>query len=229
MFEAYLDSLTSDTPGELPITILDDETTSEPTEHDVDVEQRQFPNRLAAGKYLVETLSSSRISDIGNVKGLWAWLSLFYFEQLCPVDKSGRRKPGQRARWIPAVGDFRKYYRHLLAGPYRIYRAHRDDPSRALSLLCGDLNTPGEIVEQLTSRQELVTNNAIVETATTLYVDPDTSQPKRGAAGKGPGSARRLADIMNQFDVTYDLYSMGAGDIIAMLPPEFKRFKPNTT
>ena len=75
------------------------------------------------------------------------------------------RKPGALARHIPEPGNFQRYYRHLLAGPYRIYRAHRDDPQRALALLCQPLDSPGDVVEQLASRQELVTNRGIMELA----------------------------------------------------------------
>jgi hypothetical protein len=47
---------------------------------------------------------------------------------------------------------------------------------------------------------------------------------KRGAAGSGPGSARRFADILNQFDLTWDLYAMKMLAIRQMMPAEFKRF-----
>ncbi len=170
-------------------------------------------------------LSGSGISGVEKDKGLWAWLSLFFFEQLCPTDKLGRRQPKERARWIPATSDFRKYYRHLLAGPYRIFRAHRDNPERALALLSGRLDTPGEVAEQMAARQELVTNKAVVALATNLYIDPATRRLRLGAAGKGPGSARRLSDVLRQFDVTWDLYTMQASDLMAMMPEEFRRFQ----
>jgi hypothetical protein len=58
-----------------------------------------------------------------------------------------------------------------------------------------------------------------------MYLDASNNQPKRGAGGKGPGSARRLADVLNQFDVTWDLYSMSYEEVLAMLPGEFDRFR----
>src|SRR5262249_11852361 len=153
--------------------------------------------------------------------GLWAWLALFYFEQLCPKTAHGQRKPGELARWIPEVTNYQRYYRHLLAGPYRIYRAHRDNPQRAMALLCNPLDRPGDIVEQLASRQEIVTNRAIVESATRLYMDAATARPRRGAGGKGAGSARRLADVLNQFDITWDFYAMDSVNLLSLLPKEF--------
>lgn len=167
------------------------------------------------------TRTDARLRNLERDVELWAWLSLHYFEQLCPPDDEGRRKPGERARWIPAVDDYRKYYRHLVAGPYRIYRAHRDNPSRVMAVLAGPVDQPGDIAEQLASRHEIVTNKAAMALATALYIDPATGSPKKGAAGRGPGSARRLADILNQFDLTWDLYAMDAAAMQTMMPKEF--------
>jgi hypothetical protein len=224
-FQQFLDSLTTEQPLSPPNEILQAETTSEELPSQVDIEHKVFGDRISMAEYLDGVLSSTGVRELEKDKGLWAWLSLYFFEELCPTQKDGRRKPGERARWIPVMTDYRKYYRHLLAGPYRIYRAHRDKPSRALALLCGPLDRPGEIVEQIASRQEIVTNKAIVETATKLYVDAATKQPKRGAGGKGLGSPRRFAEILNQFDVTWDLSVMDSSELISFLPNEFARFR----
>ena len=221
----FLDSLTTSTPEEIPSAILHDAATSEPVTGDIDIEQRAFSSRLEVATYLDERFGDTETRPIERDRGIWAWLALLFFESLCPPAGDGRRKPGARARWIPEVNNFRRYYRHLLAGPYLIYHAHRDDPSRAMILLCGPLNRMGDIVEQLASRQELVTNRAVVGAATKLYYDFGKRTPRRGAGGKGPGSPRRLADILNQLDLTWDLYAMSEGDLVARLPSEFDRFK----
>jgi hypothetical protein len=98
-------------------------------------------------------------------------------------------------------------------------------------LLGGPLHGPGEIVEQLAAYQELVTNKAVVESATRLYYDSSRENRhfKVGAAGKGAGSARRYVDVLMQFDLTWDLYSMTTDEILAMLPDEFDRFRPAGT
>ena len=224
-FESFLDSLTTDNPLPIPQSILADPTTSESLPVEVDVTPQVFGNRFKLAQYLNDRLPNAGVRELEKDKGLWAWLSLYFFDELCPVGRDSRRKPKDRARWIPATTNYRKYYRHLLAGPYRIYRAHRDDPSRAWGLLCGPLDRPGDIVEQLASRQEIVTNKAVVETATRLYIDSKTNRPKRGAAGKGEGSARRFAEMLNQFDVTWDLSVMKSSDLIGILPREFDNFR----
>ncbi len=92
-------------------------------------------------------------------------------------------------------------------------------------VLCGSLDQPGDIVEQIASRQEIITNGGIMDAASSLYYDSASGKPRRGAATKkGMGTVRRFIDILNQFDVTWDLYSLEGEDVIHMLPDEFSRF-----
>ena len=164
-------------------------------------------------------------SDVDRDIGLWAWLTLFYFDEICPRGRGSERSPGERARYIPEATNFRRYYRHLLAGPYRIFKAHRQNPNRALVILCQTLDKPGDIVEQFASRQEIVTNSAVLQFATNLYVDPETKRQKRNAQSRTrPGAAFRLIDVLNQFDVTWDLYAMLGKEFLGVLPGEFEKF-----
>lgn len=91
-------------------------------------------------------------------------------------------------------------------------------------MLCQPLDSPGDVVEQLASRQELVTNRGIMELATRLYVEPESLRQKRLAGGKGDGSARRLSDIIEQFDLTWDLYAASGEELATVMPKEFSRF-----
>ena len=223
-FAGWLESLKAGGSIQAPMALLADDQNTEPLSEELEVEQRSFTNRFEAAEYFHSQFATAGLTDVQRDAGLWAWLSLFYFDSVCPPGRGGVRKPGALARHIPEPGNFQRYYRHLLAGPYRIYRAHRDDPQRALALLCQPLDSPGDVVEQLASRQELVTNPGIMELATRLYVDLDEQRPKRGAGGKGGGSARRLSDIIEQFDLTWDLYAASGEELASVMPKEFSRF-----
>ena len=223
----FLDSLNSPQPRDVPVGILTDESTSAlPGGDPVEIEVRDFSNRLEAAQNLDDVFQDAGISDVERDIGLWSWLSLFYFDQICPPDATGKRRAYERARYIPDPTNFRKYYRHLLAGPYRIYRAYAASPRKVWPLLCGPLDRPGEIVEQVCAYQEMVTNAGLMAAVTAMYIDPETDRPKRGTGGKGPGSPRRLPKVVNQFVLTWDLYSMTAAQILKMLPQEFDRWKP---
>jgi hypothetical protein len=228
-FTRFLDELSADPALALPTDLLTDSACVIPVPSAPEVHAKQFASRMEAARYLDSILSGVTGCDVERDAGLWAWLSLFFFDQLCPPDGHGRRKVYDQARYIPAVTNYQKYYRHLLAGPYRVFRAHRSNPDRALVLLCGPLHKPGDVVEQLVSRQEIITNPHAVELATTIYFDAKSGSFKRGAAGRGGGSARRLAEILNQFDVTWDLYWLTPGGILGKLPKEFDRFRPAST
>lgn len=222
-FMAFLDSQTTSSPLPVPVHLLTGPQFSTDYMPESRVEVRSFDSQYELAEYLFHAFAGSDYAAVERDRGLWAWLGLFYFEVFCKR-KGSRFIPGAAARWVPELR-YDRYYRHLLAGPFRIYRAHRDNPGRALALLCNRPGTMGDIVEQLASRQELVTNQAIVGAATALYVDPDTRRARRGAGGKGAGSPRRLSTVIGQLDLTYDLRSMSERDLLELLPQEFNRWK----
>lgn len=193
----------------------------------IGVSPRQFSDRLEAGKYFVDLFGSvdetlMRYED----KRIWAWLSLYHFDSVCPADKKGRRKVGGIERHIPDPSNFQRYYRHLLYSPFSIYRTYRDNPECAMAMLCPAVDEPGEVVEEFASRQDMITCPAVMEVATKLYVNPQTQQYKPGRGRKTNGGARRLARVLMQFDMTCDLLRIPTEKLLDMLPPEFDEFKP---
>lgn len=229
-FINFIDSLKTNEPEKYPDDLLiSDQYSDVLSETAPEIEMRSFKNRFELAEYLFEKLDNAGYSHAEKDRGLWSWLSLFYFNEICQKDNNNVYKPGALARWVPESKNFQRYYRHLLAGPYRIYKAHSDQPERALALLCGSIQKPGDLVEQLASRMELVTNKALINVSTELYYDDTGKKLKKGAGGKGPGSPRRLADLINQLNLTYDLYAMNSDEIVALLPSEFNKFKASDT
>lgn len=224
-FAEFLNLLEHEPTRMVPTQMIEDPECSEVVAKPTEIQSRTFGNRYAAAQYLEETLSNIGIADVESDVGLWSWLTLLFFEELCPKNKEGERNLRERPAYIPEPQNYTRYYRHLLLGPYKIFRAHRDDPKRAMALLCQPLHIIADIVGQLAAYQEIVSNKAVVEMATELYLDMQSGQIKRGAGGKGPGSPRRLATIIDQFDVTWDLYAMSAAEFLNILPKEFEKFR----
>jgi len=222
--EVFLDSLTTEMPMAYPESILTDPSTAEGLPFCIEVERRDFQRRYDAAEYIYTKFASSGLSEPERDAGLWAWLALYWFEQLCPRGSAGSYKVGERSRWIPRLDSARRYYRHLLLGPYLIYAAHADAPQRACCVLIQSLARPGDVVEQIASRPQLVTCKAVLGAATAMYCS-DNGGLRRGAGGKGPGSARRLGDVIMQFDRTFDLHALDAQDLLTLLPAEFDRFR----
>lgn len=222
----WLDEIQGQPSLPVPSEFLDAGQLAEPTGYDAEVEVRGFTSRFDWAQYVNAQLVGVPDSRIQADKGMWAWLTLVYFDLVAPP-AGAVRKLGQRARYVPTGSDFRTYYRHLLAGPWQIFAAHRDDPERTRATLAGRLDRPGELYEQLASRMELATSSTVQATAKALYMDGATGRLRRGAGGQGPGSPRRFADTLMQFDRTFDIYAMPVASLVRLLPQEFDRFKKN--
>ena len=225
-FEQYLDLATAEPSRLPPFELLTSAEMIEALEPTVTVESRILDTRLAMAEALDSILESAHARNVERDKGLWTWLTLFYFDSICPPRRDGSRKLRERAAYVPETDNFQRYYRHLLLGPYLIFRANRESPERAMAFLCKQPYIIDDVVAQIAARQEYITNPGVVELATRLYFDPASRSLKRGAGGKSGGSPRRLADLLSQFDVTWDLYAMTVEEFLSVLPPEFDRFRP---
>src|SRR4051794_31884594 len=101
-FRQYLEGLSAGTTGPPPTHLLTAEEMSAPLGADVEVECRAFTSKRDAAEYLVSRLAGLDRAEVDNNGGLWSWLSLFYFDQVCPPSASGARRPGQIERHIPS-------------------------------------------------------------------------------------------------------------------------------
>lgn len=222
-FENFLERLRDNPNSRLPTHALTDEKLSEAVDVRIQVEPIEAYTRMEVAQHVYQLLRRDT-ETLRIDKGFWCWLSLNWFNELCPV-VTGERVPGDRYRWIAELDNTHRAYRHLLAGPYQIYRAHRDDPDRARAFLCGPVHQAGELLAQIASRPSLVTCKAVAGAATRLYYDAEADKLRRGCSGKGAGSARRFADVLSQLDLTWDLHSLTVDQLLELLPKEFDRFQ----
>jgi len=217
-FSEYLESLRSGGTDPTPLHLLTDVMTSEPLEAPVPLTPSVFTDRYAVGEWLIASLKSLDATSLSRDHGLWSWLGLLLLDQTCPPRPDGTRRPGEDARHIlPATYNYRKYYRHLLR---EAWLAVRISGTVVRPLLAGPLDTRGDLLEQLSSRIELFGNPRIMATAVRLYVDDKGKQTKL-ASSKAGGSPRRLATIVAQLKLTYDLRGSSADQVIGLLPGEF--------
>ena len=97
-FRASFDE--SGDPAELQI-LLQDAAYSGDAGVDIEVDARQFSSRFAVGEYLYGLFETVATPGLDTDRGMWTWLAVFYFEELCPQNL----RLGEDARWVPAVGD----------------------------------------------------------------------------------------------------------------------------
>jgi len=227
-FRDYLAELRHGSKTPPPDSLLENPEFSAPLKGDAEVEQRPFRTRLELAHYLDQALDGIYHDRLENDVQLWSWLSLYYFDQVCPVEENGLRKPGRDYRHILEPG-YPYGHRHLLAGTYLVYTVYGLEENLSRLLLWTPLHLESRFHHQLAVRQTLITNKGILTAVDKLYFNESESQPKRGALleKSSPGTLARFIDIVQQLDLTYDLYSMSGEEIIALLPPEFDKWKDN--
>src|SRR5437870_2944382 len=93
-FREYVEVLAAGGSDAPPIGLLTDAHTSEPLTAAPDLEGRTFASKREAAGYLQVQLAGLDRQEIDHNLGLWSWISLFYFDQVCPARSDGGRSPG---------------------------------------------------------------------------------------------------------------------------------------
>jgi len=216
-----------------PWHILTNPATSDAAPFNAQIEKapagKNFGDRFTFGSYLSTKIPEAQ-AVISRAHRLWSWLSLYYFDQICPVNSSGERESlAVPAYILDREFSYKNYYRHLVRTPWLAVAMHGDN-SKALLMPLRPTKAPlaqrGELIEQIASRQHLFSSTNVVAAAHALYFDNANNHPKPGAGGSKGGSPRRLAAVLNQFDLTYDLGSVSPTVILERLPKEFSKWKP---
>ena len=105
-------------------------------------------------KLLAKQVNDYFSNDVTKNPGFWSWLSLYYFDSVCPSVK-GKRKPYASYRHLFDSEDRTGKYRHLLASPYVIYKQLYPAYRRGMAVLQGPVHPPGEVVEQIGGIRQL--------------------------------------------------------------------------
>ena len=161
------------------------------------------------------------VKDPEEWNNVWNWLSSVWLDQFI------KKKNGQYT--VPAINrfigttDYRRFYRHFIATPYWLYTLHGYDDTK-LFLEC-PVNIHNDFIEQMGSRQWIISCFTLVDIAHQLYWNEVNYKGKRGARGRGAGSVRRFVKICNQLYLNYDITSLDAEKILDLLPPEFDKWQ----
>src|SRR5262245_20084822 len=111
-FRAFLVQARLDPTATIPLSLLEDDTHTDVVRTRLTVESRQFDKRGEAAKYLSDVLSPLPAASVAKNAGLWTWLSLFYFNEVCAY-KNGKRFITNDYSYVFEPSNSRHYYRHL--------------------------------------------------------------------------------------------------------------------
>lgn len=191
---------------------------------------RSFPSAFDFGLHLCNSLANVPKAEISRESRLWNWLSLYYFDSVCPREDGARTVKENAAYIIGRKFDYRRYYRHLVRSAWVTVAVHGENAAVLLTPVAATaapLAVRTDIPAQLLATQAYVESQSIVAAANLLYYNPETGRLKRGSTSKGAGTPRRLVAILNQLELTYDLYECPPRRLIGLLPSEFDRFRPS--
>jgi hypothetical protein len=215
------------------------------------LELREFASRRQCGEYFVElfnvnyeALRSASIDPSVSVE-LWAWLSAYWCGWLQQKDGNPLRLGnggtlGERSRWFFEPTNRRRYYRHLLAGPYLIVAANQDEPQRAQILLYNAVVNPNtRWVETICGSEEVIFNKRLLGALSAKLIDPSTGKPNSSAKAltrRGSyfvnreidelGTIDRLTQVYNQLMRTWDLNVTDLPQMSGLFGAEFAEFFP---
>lgn len=240
-FSDFIDKKRAGEPVLAPFHLVDDLEKSEDTGHNIRIDpDKKFSNRLEFGIYLWDKIKNFWNENLRIDGGLWTWLALVYFDQLCP--KKGPNKPEHYiltvGKW--RVGCAREYsYRHSVLTPVRIIKDFKD---YAEFFLCGTVDKPadatkmGDAIEQVFSNQCVMRNKNLLDTVLRLYQDNRTKRVKKGAMSNprvkrlksgqwsqvGKGGARRLIiSVIPRLQLTYNVAEIVPDGLLKIAGEEF--------
>ncbi|MCG7984688.1 MAG: hypothetical protein JAY90_18300 [Candidatus Thiodiazotropha lotti] len=224
-FQRHIQELADGTKLDTPAHLLTDPRYSEEIDTDVEVDPREFQTRFELGIYLTDILKETPIQALMGDTGFWSWLALYWFDQLCPQQANGTRKPSKPYNYILSP-NYNHRPRHALFTTWMLVNRYGDT---ALFLLSKGPHERGELIEQLAARQYLISCQGVIETAKELYYDPERKTFKRGATSqKRQGNIRRFISYLQQLDLTYDLGTLASDALLEMLPDEYSAFRSIT-
>ena len=210
--------------GDPPRDALLDTATADILPGAGEVEMQEFPSRYELAAHVNDALQDCDFNRISYAAGLWAWLSLFYIDLLCPGDHQGKRTVLELPRYL-LTPEYRNYYRHLIREAVVLVRRNGEFARALLTSRAGRFRI-SRVFEDIASRQDLISNPGVVELVWRLYFNPKRQTVRAGVSGQNrPGGIRRLGLVLQQLSLNYDLPALTARQIAELLPHDFDTWK----
>jgi hypothetical protein len=203
-----------------PLELLEDERLTEVVVPEVQIEGSVFETRREAANYLSMVLQGLRPEQVAADAGLWTWLSLLFFDSVCPV-VDGQRGVRNDYHYIFEPRNSRHFYRHLLFIAWQILRLA---PRWNTLLLRSRTSSLDKITTEVLKRLYLTRIPCIFEVLERLYWDPERRRPRAGITGNkvtAGNLTHRLPLRISQLEKNYDLVDLNAEQLIELLGDEF--------
>ena len=222
-FRSYLKRLRDDGRIAPPRHLLTDDLSSlAATLGDVRVEAREFQSRRDFVEFMDERFRTAGFYEDADEPGMWEWLSLYYIDATCPLNRSGKRIPGTDSRHLMTDQDSRRRNRHLLRGPYMLYRQHGSGSQLDL-LLEAPLHVHRIASTHIAERPRILGSLGALTAASRMYFDRTAGKPRRGYSDEESG-LRAFCKYINNLPDCFDIAQMSADTILSLLPGQFEKW-----
>lgn len=219
-FSEWLELCRKDPATPLYSNLLEDGSLTNPIYPLCDAPASTLALKRDAAVYLRDVLSPLNDAMVAKDAGLWTWLTLRYFDSVCPV-VDGLRNVKNDYYYVFEPNNARHSYRHLLSVSWQIQRIA---PNHNRLMLMTPLSSLDAVTTEVMKRLYLTRIPCIFEVLDTLYWDAERSAPRRGITRALPtrGNLRhRLPIRIQQLEKTFDLQSVTATQLIGLLGDEF--------
>jgi len=220
-FKRFLAECRQNSATPVPQALLEDDALTLKVAPSIEVTPQRFTQRQDAADYLTTILEGLPSDDIAKNAGLWTWLSLFYFDEVCPP-QNGHRNVKNDYYYIFEPGNMRHFYRHLLFIAWYAKRVSHPFDRLYMKRTFSSLD---KITVQVMKRLYLARIPCIFEVLDRLYWDVQRNGPRRGIVDERkvtPGDLdHRFPQRIRQLEKTYDLFSLTADQLIDLLGEEF--------
>jgi hypothetical protein len=221
-FKRFLSQCRENPDTPVPSRLLEEPSATAVVSPECEVAFRHFAMRREAADYLTSALDALPQSLVASSSGIWTWLSLFFFDELCPL-KDGKRAITNDYRYIFEPNNPRHFYRHLLFIAWQVKRLAPQHNRLLLDVPFGRLD---QVTVEVMKRLYLTRVPCIFEVLDRLYWDAGRGRARPGIVTQEivrPGDLRhRLPIRMRQLERTYDLMSLSADQLLDLLGDEFK-------
>jgi hypothetical protein len=221
-FREYLRLAREDATASVQWDLLQDPSLTEEVHPPAEVDSISFQTKREAATYLHSLLREIQKQIVIEDQGLWTWLSLYFFDSLCPK-RDGKRAIRNDYTYIYEPRNTRHFYRHLLFISWRILDVA---PTYNRLLLDRSISSLDVLTKEATKRLFLTRIPCFFELLEKLYLDPQTNRARKGIDPTNqivPGDlTHRLPTRIRQLEKTYDLHSLTADQLLDLLGPEFQ-------
>jgi hypothetical protein len=221
-FREYLRLAREDATASVQWDLLQDPSLTEEVNPPAEVDAISFQTKREAATYLHKLLREIPKQTVIEDQGLWTWLSLYFFDSICPK-RDGKRAIRNDYTYIYEPKNTRHFYRHLFFISWRILDIA---PIHNQLLLDRSVASLDKISSEIMKRLYLTRIPCFFELVEKIYRDPKTNRARKGIVdttriNRGDLS-HRLPTCIRQLEKTYDLHSLTADQLLDLLGPEFQ-------